>query len=122
MNKILVTGRLTADPEKKTVNGNKELCEFTVAVDDGFGERKTTTFYRCTAWETLANVIVTHLHKGERVLVEGKPGAYAYVGKDGTAKHNMTITVNTCEFLSDKRKQEEPKEEFQQVETPDLPF
>lgn len=121
MNKILVTGRLTADPERKAAKG-KELCEFTVAVDDGFGERKTTVFYRCTAWETLARVLLEHLHKGQKVLIDGKPGAYAYVGKDGTAKHNMTITVNTCEFLSDKRKPEEPKEDFQQVEEPDLPF
>lgn len=121
MNKILVTGRLTADPEKKTVKG-KELCEFTVAVDDGFGERKTTVFYRCTAWETLANVIVTHLHKGDKVLVDGKPGAYAYVGQDGKAKCNQTITVNTCEFLSDRRKEQPKEDDFQQVEEPDLPF
>lgn len=122
MNKIMVTGRLTADPEKKTVKGPKELCEFTVAVDDGFGERKTTTFYHCTAWDALANVIVTHLHKGERVLVEGKPGAYSYLGQDDKPKHFMTITVNVCEFLSDRRKEQPKEDDFQQVEVPDLPF
>ena len=70
LNKFLVAGRLTADPEIKTI-GEKRLCKFTIACDrpKRKGEETAETdFFPCTAWNRNADVIVDWFGKGDMVL------------------------------------------------------
>lgn len=69
--KQVVVGRLTRDPESKTY-GDNTVCRFSVAVDDGFGDKKTTDFFNCSAWGKTGANVQQYTKKGSLVLVEGK--------------------------------------------------
>lgn len=67
-------GRLTGDPELKYVNiGGQQVavCEFSLAVNYGFGDNEKVEFVNCTAWRKLAEAIGTYLKKGRKIYVSG---------------------------------------------------
>lgn len=124
MDITIITGRLTADPVRRTTQGGKDLADFTVATDRGRGDNKKTAFFRCTAWEGRAEPVLAYLHKGDLVCVTGTVNATAYTGKDGKVHSSLEITVQSCEFLQTKRR-EEPAQEEPEDFTPvqeELPF
>lgn len=100
MYKTMMTGNLVADPERKDTKSGKAMAIFTLAVDKGYGSFKTTLYIRCLAWEKLAEVAMTYLHKGDKILASGELTAGAYMGKDGQPKANMEMTVQEIEFMS----------------------
>ena len=69
--KQIIVGRLTRDMEQKTI-GESLLTSFSVAVDDGYGENKTTDFFNVSAWNAVGKGVAPYLTKGTIVLVEGK--------------------------------------------------
>ncbi|MGG1071298.1 single-stranded DNA-binding protein [Priestia megaterium] len=69
--KQIIVGRLTRDPESTTY-GENTVCRFSVAVDDGFGEKKQTDFFNCSAWGKQGENVQKFTQKGAVVLVEGK--------------------------------------------------
>ena len=84
LNKFMVAGRLTADPEIKTVGDNR-LCKFTIACDrpKRKGEEKAQTdFFDCTAWNRNADVVVDWFGKGDMVTLVGAVHINRYE-KDG---------------------------------------
>lgn len=118
-------GRLTADPVRKATPNGRELAEFTVAVDRGFGERKTTVFYRCTVWannteKSPADTVLKLFHKGDWIAVDGQVSASAYKGQDGTPKASLNLTVDNFLFMKPKATMTE--EQFQAVQDEDNPF
>jgi single-strand DNA-binding protein len=100
MQKLQIIGKLTADPVRKATQSGKELATFTVAVNEKHGDKDDATFYACTAWERKAAPILTYLHKGDKVYVEGKVKARAYKTQSGEERASLDVTVDTCEFLS----------------------
>lgn len=115
-------GRLTADPVRKATNSGKEFADFSVAVDRGFGERKTTVFFRCTVWATNTekspvDTVLKLFHKGDWIAVDGQVSASAYNGKDGTPKASLNVTVETFLFMKPKA-----QEQFEAVQDEDNPF
>jgi len=69
--KQIAVGRLTRDPESTTY-GENTVCRFSIAVDDGFGDKKTTDFFNCSAWGKQGESVQNYTKKGSLVLVEGK--------------------------------------------------
>lgn len=69
--KQIIVGRLTRDMEQKDL-GESLLTSFSVAVDDGFGDKKTTDFFNVSAWNGVGKGVAPYLTKGTLVLVEGK--------------------------------------------------
>lgn len=65
-------GKLTKDPALKQTQSGKQTCNFTVASDKGWGDKKKTDFIPCVAWEKTANTINTHFRKGDNILVQGE--------------------------------------------------
>ena len=68
--KTVIIGRLTRDPEVKSF-GESSVTRFTVAVDEGYGEKKKTHFYNCSAWNGLGSNVQKFTKKGSLVSVEG---------------------------------------------------
>lgn len=122
MNWVHIIGRLTADPKKEATKSGKVIARFSVAVDRGRGDNKTTDFFRCTAWERKADPILQYLHKGDRVSITGSVTASAYMA-NGEARASLEIpAVDDCEFLESKRDAPQaPKKEFTPVQE-DLPW
>ncbi len=99
MNKAIICGRITANPEiKMTTNGNK-VCRFTLAVDDGKntdGSRRTQ-FIDCEAWKQSAEFLERFVKKGNRILVEGRLNKTSYE-KDGQKHYPTTVVCDRLEF------------------------
>ena len=103
MNKLIITGNLTRDPEKRATQAGKLIAAFTVAVNQGFGENKTAVYFNCSAWERTAETVLKFLHKGSKVTVVGPVSARAYI-PDGGGDPRAVLEVNAkeVEFLGGK--------------------
>lgn len=131
MNKVYVIGRLTADPELKTVNGIP-VAQFTVAADTrnkGDDGKPLTNFYRCSAWRGLGETFAKYTHKGDRVSVIGDLLLRFYTNTQGQDRAALQVTVTDVEFLSDKRPEQAAQPQETQSYAPavedtgdDLPF
>lgn len=72
MNKIILIGRLTKDAALRYTADGKEVLDISLAVDDGYGERKSTIWFRCSLWGKRAVSLERHLTKGQQVYIEGR--------------------------------------------------
>ena len=97
MNIWVGSGRLTKDPNVKYTQNGKAVCNFTVAVDDGWGEQKKTYFIHVTCWEKLAEACGNNLVKGQKVTVSGKLTQRAYE-KDGEKKNIIEVVAREVDF------------------------
>lgn len=137
MNKIIIIGNLTRDPELRTVGSGISVCDFTVAVNrrkkDDNGQQEAD-FFRVTAWRQLGENCSRFLSKGRKVCVVGAVSARTYEAKDGTTKVSLEVNAEDVEFLSPRDEHEESYQRqerqaiqdenkgFQVVEDNDLPF
>lgn len=104
MNKLVIIGNLTKDPEQRTTQGGLSLCTFTVAVSrkkqqDG---QPDSDFFRVTAWRQLGENCAKYLAKGRKVCVIGPVSVSTYKGNDGNTRASMEVTAEDVEFLSPK--------------------
>lgn len=80
-------GRLTKDPVLRRVEVNGEqvpVCEFSIAVNYGYGQNKKTEYVDCVAWRRLAEIIANYFHKGRKIYVEGHQQTRKFtIEKDG---------------------------------------
>lgn len=94
-------GRIVRDAETRAV-GASQVCNFTVATDHGFGEKKVTTFVAVALWGKQAEWAGNNLKKGDRVAVTGK-GYLRKWEKDGKSGAEFTIDANDAEKLWDRK-------------------
>lgn len=111
MNKLMIIGNLTADPELRTIPSGINVCTFTVAVNRRFSSNKDerqTDFFRVAAWRQLGENCSRFLTKGKKVCVIGEVSARAFEGKDGTLRASLEVTADEVEFLSPRESQDVP--------------
>ena len=97
MNKHIIHGRLTRDPE--LVRGSeesKDRAKFTVAVDRSYGDE--ADFIDCIVFGKRAAVIEKYYHKGKEILVEGEGRTGSYTDKNGIKRKTYTIVVGSFDF------------------------
>lgn len=105
MNKVLLVGRLTRDPELRTTPGGMAVTRFTIAVSQNFtnknGERGAD-FINCSAWGRQADNISKYCRKGTLVSAEGRIRTGSYDAQDGTKRYTTEVVCDTVNFLSTK--------------------
>ncbi len=105
MNKVLLVGRLTRDPELRTTPSGMAVTRFTIAVSQNFtnknGERGAD-FINCSAWGRQADNISKYCHKGSLVSAEGRIRTSSYDAQDGTKRYTTEVVCDTVNFLSSK--------------------
>lgn len=105
MNKIILLGRLTRDPEVRYTATGKVVCQFTLAVDRPFANQegqREADFIPVVIWGKNAETCGNSLTKGQRALVEGRLQIRSYDGKDGN-KHWVTeVIADRFEFIERK--------------------
>jgi len=105
MNKVILVGRLTKDPEVKTTQSQIEYCSFSVAVDRRFktasGERQAD-FINCVAWRQQAKLLGQYFQKGSRIGIVGNLQTRDYE-KDGKKVYVTEVAVDEIEFVDSKR-------------------
>jgi single-strand DNA-binding protein len=104
MKTIILSGRLTADPELKTVGERSvSLANFTIANNEG--EKETAEFYDIKAWDKLARACTENLTKGSKVIVLGNFATETYTSKkDNSERSKLVITANRVEFADIKER------------------
>ena len=102
LNRIILIGRLTQDPEMKYTNTGKAVVNFTLAVDRPFtqrGREKETDFIRIVAWDKLAELTAQYLHKGRLAAVEGRLQLRQYEDKEGRKVSVAEVIADNVRFL-----------------------
>ena len=121
MNKAILIGRLTRDPELRTASNDISVTSFTIAVDRNFNNQqgeKETDFIPVVAWRKLAETCAKYLAKGRLVAVSGRIQVRSYEGKDGK-RYITEVVADEVQFLE----KAESKEKFVEVEdNVELPF
>lgn len=120
MNKVILIGRLTADPEI-TITQRKgdelTIAKYTLAVDRITNGEKTADFIRCVAFGKLGELADTYLKKGMKIAVTGSIKTGSYTRDDGERVYTQDVIVESQEFVErkkdeddePKRKKEDPK-------------
>jgi single-strand DNA-binding protein len=104
MNKVILVGRLTRDPEVRYTPNGKAVASFTIAVNRFMGQGKEAAdFIPVVAWEKLAEVCGNNLTKGRRVLVEGRLQVRSYDGSDGHKRYVTEVIAQNIEFLDSRQ-------------------
>lgn len=106
MNKVILMGRLTRDPEiRVSVATNVTTAKFTLAVDRKYkkeGEQQTADFISCTAFGKTAEFAERYLHQGTKIVVVGRIQTGSYTNKDGNKVYTTDVVVEECEFAESK--------------------
>lgn len=119
LNKLIVIGRLGQSPKLAKTKNDKVICTFSVAVDSGFGEYKTTDWFNCSCFGAMAEACAKYLQKGSQVYLEGSIHMRTYKGKDGTEKSSMDYAVSDVKFLSKASKAQSQPQSPQPVPNDD---
>lgn len=98
MNQVVLTGRLTKDPEIRYTQTQEPVARFTLAVDKPNRDAKAD-FVPCTAFGKTAEVIGKYCQKGRMIGVSGRLHTDSYQKQDGTRVYTTDVTVDRMEFL-----------------------
>ena len=143
MNKLMIIGNLTRDPELRSTQSGVQVCSFTVAVN----RRRANTadagqpeadFFRVTAWRQLGELCAKYLSKGRKVSIVGSVSVSTYTGNDGQPRASLEVTAEDVEFLTPRNEAGEsvpsysapaatprsaaPQGGYVQVDEEELPF
>ena len=127
MNKVILIGNLSKDPELTTTANGVNVARFTIAVQRRYtneaGEREAD-FINCVAWRTTAENLQKYCKKGDKVAVVGRIETRTYDAQDGTKRYVTEIVADEVEFVNTKKAEETaPHSDLKPVDTPDdLPF
>lgn len=127
MNKVMLIGNLTRDPEVNVTSSGVTYCRFSIAVNRNFananGERETD-FFNIITWRGLADTCGKYLAKGRKVAIVGRLETQSYEDKDGIRRTSFQIVAEEVEFLTPKTESSNQDliSELKPVESDDLPF
>jgi len=128
MNKVILIGRLTADPNLRYTQNGTPVTTFTLAVDKPFADedgKRGADFIDIVAWRKLAEIVALNITKGRLVAVEGRLQIRSYDDQNGIRRKAAEVIANEVKFL-DRPKQEqtsEPKEPgWGEPEFDEVPF
>ena len=97
LNKVMLIGRLTRDPETRTTTTGKTVCQFGMATNTSFknasGERQDTPeYHNIVAWGKLGEIAQQYLKKGSQTYVEGRLQTRSWDGNDGQKKTELKLS------------------------------
>lgn len=133
VNKVILVGRLTKDPELRSTASGVMVAGFTIACDRRYvkqGEEKKADFINCIAWRASAELISRHFKKGDRIALEGTLQVRDWVDGDGKRRYTTEVVVGEWEFAQSKScgsasaqaEYEDVVDGFIPIDEEDLPF
>ena len=115
MNKVMLMGRLTRDPEVRvTQDGQTTIAKFGIAVDRRWKEDKAD-FFNVTAFNKTAQLAEKYLKKGTKIALAGRLQLDEYTNKDGQKVTSVSIVAEEVEFCESKKTEDKPKDGFMDV-------
>lgn len=110
MNNIVLLGRLTKDADIRSTQSGKVVASFTLAVDRPYTQngKKEADFIACQIWGKSAEVLGKSVHKGQRILLEGRLQIRQYTDKNGNKRTAAEVVADRFEFI-ERKEQTEPQ-------------
>lgn len=105
MNNVIISGRLTADPELQTTPSNIPVCTFILAVDRN-SKDEAADFPAVVAWRQTAEFVTKYLRKGRRIIVKGELRTRTFKDKYGNNRKVTEIQADRVEFADSPKKNE----------------
>lgn len=115
--KVTLIGRVTRDVSSKFTPSGTQVTNFTLAINDSWGENKKTIWIRCTAWKKTAEIAQEYLEKGRQVHIEGRlnpdegGNPRVYQRKNGEYASSYEVTVDKLTLLGSRNEQRQSVEE-----------
>ena len=132
MNKVQLIGRLTKDPELRYTRNQIPVASYSIAVNEGYGDDKVTTYVNLTTWGKRGEFVSKYFKKGQAIAIVGRLNNNNYEDKDGKKVYTLEVVTEETEFVGDKKEtSNEEKEGFTGnniyqdeivVDDDDLPF
>lgn len=129
INKVILMGRLTRDPELRHTGSGTPVCSFTIAIPNGYGESQTTDFINCVAWNKTAEFVNKYFSKGRMIIVIGKIQSRSWEGQDGKKNYATEVVASEVSFGDSKKDTDsvdntaDSNDDFAQLDIPeDMPF
>ena len=113
INRIIVVGRLTRDPELRTTSTGKDVVEFSIAVNKRIkpADGADADFFRVKAWGQTASYVGEYIGRGRLVSVDGRLESRKYTDKDGNAREIVEIVAENVNALDRPRENAQPRQE-----------
>ena len=105
INKVILLGNVGAEPEYRVLDGGAKMATFRLATTERFKKEDgtyndTTEWHTIVAWKNLADIVDKHIHKGDRLYVEGSIHYRTYTDKENIERKITTITAKEIKMLS----------------------
>lgn len=106
LNRVILMGRLTRDPEYKQTAAGTAVCRISLAIDRKFANKETgereADFVECDAWRSTADFIARYFSKGNPILVEGELRNNNYTDNNGVKHYGMRVLIDSVSFCGSK--------------------
>jgi len=114
LNKVLLAGNLTRDPELRYTPQGTAVCTMSLALNrnykSGEGSKQEVCYVRVVAWAKLAEICGQYLAKGRPVFIEGRLQSRSWQTQDGSKRNTLEVVAVNIQFLGSKPKPEPEKE------------
>lgn len=107
INKVILIGRLTADPELRRTQSDLPVSSFTVAINRR-GKDAGADFIDCVAWRSSAEFLAKYFHKGDPVYVSGSIQVRQFKDKNDNNRKAVEVVADEIQFVADKKKEAAP--------------
>ena len=111
MNRVILSGRMTANPELKSTTSGKSVCSFVLAVDRA-SKNDEADFPSIVAWDGTAEFVSRYLTKGRKIIVEGRICTRNYDDRDGKSRKATEIYADHIEFADSKPQEQGPAGQY----------
>ena len=106
INKVILMGRLTRDPEMRHTNSGTPVTTFSLAINSGYGENQRTDFVNCLAWNKTAEFVTKYFTKGKMIIVIGRITTRSWETQDGKRAYATEVVANEVSFGETKSSQQ----------------
>ena len=125
INKVILMGRLVADPELKQTTSNISVCKFTIAINRPFvskdGGERQSDFINIVVWRNTAEFVSKYFTKGKMIIVEGALRNNNYTDSNGVKHYTIEVYADNVSFGGDKKDdastEQKPKQQHQETKT-----
>lgn len=125
LNRIIIMGRMTKDPELRRTNSGTAVASFTLAVDRDMKNQdgsRSTDFIDCVAWKGAAEFVSKYFGKGRMAVVDGRLQMRDWTDRDGNKRRTAEVVVSSI-YFGDSKKESSSEQDFREIDDGgDLPF
>lgn len=111
MNKVQLIGRLTKDPELRYTKSNIAVANYSIAVNDGYGEKQQTHYINISTWGKSGEFVSKYFKKGQAIAIVGRLNNNNYEDKNGNKRYSLEVVTEDIEFIGNKKEEKVQQEE-----------